>query len=701
MFDRLWGLITGREGREAAIKDATNNAVQAALGRVVQSLDAGQLNIFGAGHSYKTIPAGKVASYFNRWPYAASTAIADAVSALDFSVQTKSGDVWADAPDHPLATVLARPNPHMSTRMMLRYLALDWYFLGEHYWHVRFNGMQEPAELWPLFGSVEPIPDPELFIRGYKQVSQTERGQKITYYEPDEVVRFVMPTFHDAINGASDLEAAASSVQVDDKIVEAQWRAFRQGIFSSGVLSMGEEDPQLRKELLGEFNSAHRGAREAGNAIGIGTDMSWTPTSKTPREMDFSASATHVRDEITGVSRVPDIAMGITRDVQNRATAEASEYVFAKWNILPKAKMIEDQLRNDMARRYYGDDVRVVVASPVPADAESQRADDKLALEQRIQSVNEIRAQRGLDDVPWGDEPLVQANLIPISDAGKAAAGAGSQALAINQEVTPSGYSAAERREIMAKYESAQVPFLKQYTKTWVRIFRSIEEQFMPEFDKSQDRQDMPDGIVTQDADDAVVSVLNENTLANHMARETKGDNVRGLVIGGQTDGEIAGIPGRGSWSSKSSELMAAAAEFGPAHYAGIASTTRKQVEEVIARAIAKRKTWGEMRDMVEDSFSHMTAGRAGNIATTETTKLFNAGAQAFRSEFDVPFKQWIASYVNTRPTHAAADGQVRRNGDPYRVGQDSMQYPGGGMLAEENCNCNCYSVGVPTKAGT
>jgi len=90
-----------------------------------------------------------------------------------------------------------------------------------------------------------------------------------------------------------------------------------------------------------------------------------------------------------------------------------------------------------------------------------------------------------------------------------------------------------------------------------------------------------------------------------------------------------------------------------------------------------------------------LTTSHALTIADTESTKLLGAGGQAFRDDNNVTNKQWITSFVNSRPTHEAASGQTVPNNKPFKVGGDSMQWPGSGSSASENVNCHCVAVGI------
>lgn len=93
---------------------------------------------------------------------------------------------------------------------------------------------------------------------------------------------------------------------------------------------------------------------------------------------------------------------------------------------------------------------------------------------------------------------------------------------------------------------------------------------------------------------------------------------------------------------------------------------------------------------------------RATRIARTETTGAFNAGAyQAYHDE-GVEAVQWLAaSDARTRPTHAAASGQIVALGTPFQVGSAQLLMPGDPSgPAREVINCRCTTIGADLPEG-
>lgn len=91
--------------------------------------------------------------------------------------------------------------------------------------------------------------------------------------------------------------------------------------------------------------------------------------------------------------------------------------------------------------------------------------------------------------------------------------------------------------------------------------------------------------------------------------------------------------------------------------------------------------------------------GRAMLIARTEMIGATNAASidavHQIAAQGVAYTKKWLAtSDSRTRPTHAAANGQVRALDAPFEVGGALLMYPGAeGAPAAEVCNCRCTLV--------
>lgn len=99
-----------------------------------------------------------------------------------------------------------------------------------------------------------------------------------------------------------------------------------------------------------------------------------------------------------------------------------------------------------------------------------------------------------------------------------------------------------------------------------------------------------------------------------------------------------------------------------------------------------------------------VTIGQTETQAAAESTKVFKGEAVANSSlkETYVVIKTWNSLLDGReRPTHGAASGQERPEGQPFTVGGSVLYYPGDVRApARERINCRCFLTSEITRIG-
>lgn len=100
----------------------------------------------------------------------------------------------------------------------------------------------------------------------------------------------------------------------------------------------------------------------------------WVDRKITQRDMEFTALSTLSRDKILEAFGFPKSMLGIVEDV-NRANAETSEYVFAKWLLVPRLDRWKSAFNNDLLALFPdGDRLEFDYDSPVPENSDQENA---------------------------------------------------------------------------------------------------------------------------------------------------------------------------------------------------------------------------------------------------------------------------------------------------------------------------------------
>ncbi len=346
---------------------------------------------------------------YRSWVYAAVNAIAQEVARQRPYLYHDTGPAEHDhvplPPAHPLARLLARPNPWL-TPWELWYLTVVYLELtGNAFWYVaplqtddeRMAGI--PAELWVIPTPwVRVLPDAREFVAGYEVAAP---GAPVARFTPDEIVHLRYPNPLDPHHGLSPLQANALAVDANTELQRSRYQTFLAGPRPGVVLQTDQtlSDPTV-KRLEDRLESKFAGRQNWHRPMVLEQGLKASPWTLTPAEMDFLNSSKMSRDEILAVFRVPPPITGVVENLGLGADIwHGARVMFCEGTVQPKLDLIGQSLTRDLARRY-GSDVVVTFPDCSPRVAEQKRRDDETDARLGLRTVNEIRRGRGLEPVP-------------------------------------------------------------------------------------------------------------------------------------------------------------------------------------------------------------------------------------------------------------------------------------------------------------
>ena len=290
----------------------------------------GALIAMGSGGRARWTPrdyASLMASGFTQNPvaYRCVRMIAEAAAATPLAVF--SDGVRQD--NHPLAKLLAKPNPEQSGAEWLEgvYGALQ--TAGNAY--VEAAGDEAPDELWSLRPDrMKVVPGRSGWPDAYEY---TLNGRAVTLARAADGWMPVMhlKLFHplDDHYGFSPLEAASFSIDVHN--ASSQWNKalLDNSARPSGSLVFGgREGERLTDEqftaLKNQIDDMHSGIANAGRPLVLEGGLEWKPLSWTPADMDFIAGKHAAAREIALAFGVPPQLLGIPGDATYANYREAN-----------------------------------------------------------------------------------------------------------------------------------------------------------------------------------------------------------------------------------------------------------------------------------------------------------------------------------------------------------------------------------------
>lgn len=352
------------------------------------------------------------------WVYAAIKRRADAVASVPWEVQIRKGDgTWEQAPDsHPLAKLLARPNPEMSLSELVELTQIHLDLAGNAFWHKAKVGDGEGARtkyVYPVMPErVRVVPGTLTIIDGY--IVGNAPGVRLP---AGDIVHFAYANPGDLLYGQSPLQAAGKSVDVDNAAAAWQKVSMQNRGIPDGIFEMDDADmtPDQFEEVRKVIREQYAGIGNA-RTPWVVNRAKWRPMSLSPAEVDFIETRHLSMKEICAVYGVPSEMISGMGDA-NRASSETVRKTFWLDTILPLLTDMQATLNRGLAEEY-GGEVRIAYnTSSVPALQENRAEVMKVARDLWAMGVpfNEINQRLGLgfDDIPGGDVGYLSAGLIP------------------------------------------------------------------------------------------------------------------------------------------------------------------------------------------------------------------------------------------------------------------------------------------------
>jgi HK97 family phage portal protein len=357
--------------------------------------------------------------HYSSWVYAAVNAIAQEVAKQKPLLYRDTGPADHDQqvlpPTHPLARLLAHPNPWL-TPWELWYLTTVYLELtGNCYWYAAplvagQSRLDVPAELWIVPTPwVRAVPDPRHFVKAYEihvPGSPPER------FSPDEIIHLKYPNPLDPHVGLSPLQANALTIDANTELQRSRYQAFHAGQRPGIVLRTEQTLSETTVRRLEEKLSSRFGGRENWHRpLVLEQGLAASPWTLSPAEMDYLNSSRMTRDEIFAIFRVPGPIAGLVENLGLGADIWfGARAMFCEGTVQPKLDLIGQCLTRDLARRY-GDDIVIAFGDCSPRNPAERRADDELDARTGLRTYNEIRRGRGLEPYadPRFDEPMLNA----------------------------------------------------------------------------------------------------------------------------------------------------------------------------------------------------------------------------------------------------------------------------------------------------
>ena len=239
---------------------------------------------------------------------------------------------------------------------------------------------------------------------GYYQYSFRQIDAAPVPFARDEIVYGKMNTNTELMPyGWSPLQSIQQEVEVMIQSTRYNKEFFKNNAIPDGIISADMNTDQLN-QFKAAWDLNMRG--QAHKLAFLNSDASFTNLSQTNKDMEWLEGQKWYFHVVFGAYGLSPMEAGFYED-GNRATGESQERVTVKNAIKPYLDLIEAKINREILPEYLGHDKLEFKWFPHDDAAEKIQHEQMMAkLNANVLTINEVRAEEGLEPVEWGDVPM-------------------------------------------------------------------------------------------------------------------------------------------------------------------------------------------------------------------------------------------------------------------------------------------------------
>jgi HK97 family phage portal protein len=339
--------------------------------------------------------------------------------------------------------VMMRPNQAQNAVDFIAWLIVSLMLYGNAYCYIRRNDRGEVYELIPLTANGQRAfiaPNGELYYDLSNNGDFYETLDFDWIVPARDVFHVKLPSRISVVKGDSPISYAYAALAVNNA-VQGSTAVFTanmsrpSGILTTDLPLSGSQMVELRER----FEEVSKGANQ-GKVPVLGNWLIWQSMAVTAHDAQLLQAYNASVIDIARIFGVPLQLLGTENNVGASSIATLIGQ-FKAGSLLYIAELVEFNLEDLFKMDHYVDTVRFDLENVARADFETEINTLSKATQNGIYSPNEARNRVGLDSVPYGDEPRVQAQNVRLEDAkpAPAAPSAGKTTAPSNQADDNSG----------------------------------------------------------------------------------------------------------------------------------------------------------------------------------------------------------------------------------------------------------------------
>jgi HK97 family phage portal protein len=313
--------------------------------------------------------------------------------------------------EHPFYDIMKNINKFMNRFEFMEMIDLHQELTGNAYVYVVNNQLGVPFEFWLLQPDrMIVIPSKDTWIAGY--IYLTKDGREIPF-TLDEIIHFKFPNPNDQYYGWSPLAAMADSYNINLAYAKYE-KSLMDNSAIPPIALVGAKDVTYTdadfKRIITRWNKTYGGASNQGKTAWLEGGFDVKTLNVSPKDMAYLSGRKWTREELAAGYGVP--ISKLTSESVNRSNAEAGDYQYLADTINPRCIRFAEKL-NEKLIPLYDERLFVMFDDVVPENKEFKLKERESNITNKITVVNEERKKLGIEEVEWGQFPIVQSGMVP------------------------------------------------------------------------------------------------------------------------------------------------------------------------------------------------------------------------------------------------------------------------------------------------
>lgn len=626
--------------------------------------------------------ANEISLYTNR----AIAKRAEKVAEIDFVLTKQNGDVEEN---HPLLSLLHRPNDLQT---------------GRQFWalYQTYKDLTGCTYIWkepksPDFTSGNNFDVKALHLLRPDYVTirydsdgnisefvySTPWGKRLTF-PPEQIIYSYNPDPKKPTEGLSLLQGGIRSIDTEVQLNKYHANVLRNGGKVESVVKFKSPNlnKQQAKELREQYEEQFAESRNSGKPMFLGGDAEVLNMGLNPSELSFLETKGVILNDIAIMTGVPKTVLGVPTG-ETFANSQAAISIFLRETIKP---LLTD-LAETLNWRLVPDELTLDYVDPTPEDKDMKLKETESGVKNYYMTINEARERHDLEPIDGGDQILAPLNVVPLENVEEQPEEPADPPEAPDEEDEDEQRTAPKTHPLRDKFvrERYHKLMVKRMDRDEQKVLDEIERYFADQ--KRRIVEYIDGGTRVYRRKDLIEDAFDKEVELN-LAKQTLLPLIRSIL---QRSGENAiEFVGSSSQFVLSAQMESWLDQRSALFAESVTNTTFETLKDQFSQSLEAGEGRQALVRRIGETYAGFTENRARTIARTEVHGATQQGTFEGYKQAGLKTKIWVATFQNTRDSHAVLDGEEVPMDKPFQtINGYSLMYPGDGP-PEESVNCQC-----------